>query len=291
MRYVNNHLVEKKFKFEGLKDIADMAEKGDHAVSYDLTSGYYHVSLHPSSRPYVGFKWDGKYYMYNCLPFGLSTAPWVFSKVMRELVMFWRAKGVNILPYLDDFFFLKKGFAPCRLVAIMVEHDMALAGLKINWDKSSGVPSLTHFHLGFDVDLELGMFSVPLSRWEVLLTSTDLIINARRGRVQARTLASLVGTIISMKLAWGPVTQLYTRHLYALINSVISFNCWVTLNDEVSNELLFWQHLPRLKFTSDIWPNNHGLTFRVATDASDIGWGGHSLSGPSMVAQRVFYFL
>ncbi len=46
-KYVNAHLVKKKFKLKGLKDLADMAEKGDHAVSFDLTSGYYHVELHP----------------------------------------------------------------------------------------------------------------------------------------------------------------------------------------------------------------------------------------------------
>jgi hypothetical protein len=28
---------------------------GDHAVSYDQLSGYYHVSLHPRSRTFVGF--------------------------------------------------------------------------------------------------------------------------------------------------------------------------------------------------------------------------------------------
>ncbi len=32
MRYVNRHLGNKAFKFEGLKDLADLAEKGDHAV-------------------------------------------------------------------------------------------------------------------------------------------------------------------------------------------------------------------------------------------------------------------
>ncbi len=75
MRYVNRHLGEKKFGMEGLKDLADLAKKGDHAVSYDLISGYYHVGLHPESRTFVGFKWEGKYYTYNCLSIGLSTAP------------------------------------------------------------------------------------------------------------------------------------------------------------------------------------------------------------------------
>ena len=55
MRFVNKHLGKKVFKFEGLKDLADLAERGDHAVSYDLMSGYYHVGLHPSSKTFVDF--------------------------------------------------------------------------------------------------------------------------------------------------------------------------------------------------------------------------------------------
>jgi hypothetical protein len=80
----------------------DLAVKGDYAVSYDLMSGYYHVGLYLRSKTFVGLKWEGKYYTYICLPFGLSTTTWVFSKVMRELVMFWRRDCIKLLPYLDD---------------------------------------------------------------------------------------------------------------------------------------------------------------------------------------------
>ncbi len=118
MRYVNKHLGKKAFKFEGLKDLADLAERGDYAVSFDLMSGYYHVGLFQASRTYVGFEWGGKYYVYNCLPFGLSTAPWVFSKVMRELVMHWRRGGIRVLPYLDDFILWSADFG-----SVSVWHD------------------------------------------------------------------------------------------------------------------------------------------------------------------------
>ena len=62
---------------------------------------------------------------------------------------------------------------------------------------------------------------------------------ARGRRFQVRSLASLVGTAISMRLAWGPVCQLYTRHLYALLNIVWLLSCWVYLSEEAVNELLF----------------------------------------------------
>ena len=63
MRYVNHHLGQKAFKFEGLKDLADLVERGDHAVFYELMSGYYHVGLLPRSRTFVGFKWEENYYV------------------------------------------------------------------------------------------------------------------------------------------------------------------------------------------------------------------------------------
>ncbi len=61
MRHVNEHLVKKKFKFQGLKDLADMAEKGGHGVSFDPTSGYSHVELHLRTRTCTGFEWKGRY--------------------------------------------------------------------------------------------------------------------------------------------------------------------------------------------------------------------------------------
>ena len=39
MRYVNSHPLKRVFKFKGLFDIADMADKGDYSLTYDLTSG------------------------------------------------------------------------------------------------------------------------------------------------------------------------------------------------------------------------------------------------------------
>ena len=119
----------KVFKFDGLKDLANLAEKEDFALSYDLMSGYYHVGLHPRSMTFVGFQWKGKYYTYNCLPFGFSTTPWVFSRVMRELVILWRRDGIKLLPYLDDFMLMMPGFWQFFRIARRVEREFVHAGL------------------------------------------------------------------------------------------------------------------------------------------------------------------
>jgi hypothetical protein len=162
---------------------------------------------------------------------------------------------------LGDFFFTKmKGSQVCLRLCREVRQDFYDACLIINVPKCQLDPALCLRQLGFDVDMGKGKFRVPIDRWEALKPKTDAILSARGGRMQARKLSSLTGTIFSMKLAWGPITQLYTRHLYALINSVFFLNCWVTLSEEARGELLFWQQLPRLRFESDVWPSLKGVS-------------------------------
>ena len=40
--------------------------------------------------------------MFTVLTFGLATASYIFTKVVRPLVAYWRAKGLWIIVYLDD---------------------------------------------------------------------------------------------------------------------------------------------------------------------------------------------
>ena len=169
-------------------------------------SGYCHVGIHPRSLICAGFCLKGQYYVYNCLPFGLSTAPWVFSKVTRELEMYWRRKVISVLPYLDDFIAMKHGFWAYARLARRLEGDFVRAGMRINVPKCRRIPAQQRRQLGFDVDLAAGKFQVPLDRWEALKVSVDVILAARHGRVQARILASVTGTVLSMHLSWGPVT-------------------------------------------------------------------------------------
>ena len=65
----------------------------------------------------------------------MSTTPWVFFKMMRELVMYLRKGGISLLPYLDDFLFIAKGFWHCARLAKKFEAEFVRAGLSINVPK------------------------------------------------------------------------------------------------------------------------------------------------------------
>ena len=113
-----------------------------------------------------------------------------------------------MLPYLDDFMFMERGFWQCVRLAWRVERDFFLAGIKINMPKCHTIPAQQRRQLGFDVDFALGEFRVPEDRWDALMASVGRALSAHKGRLVARALASITGTVLSMHLFWGHVTHL-----------------------------------------------------------------------------------
>ena len=92
----------------------------------------------------------------------------------------------------------------------------------------------------------------------------------------ARSIASVIGKIISISVAVGPVSRLMRRSLYALLNSRQSWRSQLLLSQEAKSELQFW-------LTSlEAW-NGQGMWHSLAvvrvvyTDASHTGYGGYTV--------------
>ena len=57
LRYLNQFLVQCKFKYEGINLIPTLFKKGDFAFTFDLKSGYHHVDINEDFQSYLGFSW------------------------------------------------------------------------------------------------------------------------------------------------------------------------------------------------------------------------------------------
>ena len=57
---------------------------------------------------------------FTVLPFGLSSAPYIFSKVVRVLVKYWRSHAVRITVCLDDGLGSAQVFQRCSAASVLV---------------------------------------------------------------------------------------------------------------------------------------------------------------------------
>ena len=154
LRYLNQFLWQDKFKYEDLRIAMLMFQKGDYLFSFDLKSGYHHVDIYESHRQFLGFQWQQKgqthFYVFTVLPFGLATACYAFTKLLRPLVKYWRGQGIRALVYLDDGIIAVTGMEAAKQTSRQVRDDLAKAGLIVNTAKCSWEPTLNLKWLGFN---------------------------------------------------------------------------------------------------------------------------------------------
>lgn len=101
---VNESLDQRTFRMDQLGDLAAVLHPRDRLFKADITDAYYHLRLRRSDQERLSFMVDGEVYVPLCLNCGLSVAPWFFTKAMRPVVAFLRARGHRVFSYLDDFF-------------------------------------------------------------------------------------------------------------------------------------------------------------------------------------------
>ncbi len=78
---------------------------------------------------YLGFSWNGQNYV---LPFGLSSECYVFTKLLRPLVRYWRSHGIKAVLYIDDGIVGVPSLERAREWSETVRGDLDKAGLTIN---------------------------------------------------------------------------------------------------------------------------------------------------------------
>ena len=98
--------------------------------------------------------------------------------------------------------------------------------------------------------------------------------------VTARFLASIVGKIISLSLAVGPVARFMTRSLYVLLKY---WNDQLTLDERATAELQFWKSSLLGYDSQPIWRQPDAVRV-VYSDASDTGFGAYTVEHAGEVA-------
>jgi len=303
-RHVNEYLTITKFKMETLQSegrtLFDSARFGG---SVDISGAYHHVDMHPSAFPYLGFEWEGEFYRFVVLPFGLATAPRIFTLVMSHTVRFLRSIGVNLLIYLDNTIFA----ASTAKGALCMGHKLLATFPKFGWIiqplKCVGclVATPTFTALGIIVDLSAQRFLLGAGRITRILCAIDALL-AAPDRVSARALARVKGALSSAWVALGSITRARTRAMDCVIESrppptsaswravKATWNAITPLSTACIQELTWWRDHISDANGQPIRPRPFDTRFdgTIFVDSSDTGTGALLLvEGPEAAASSL----
>lgn len=106
LKRLNTYICTPHFKMENISNPKDILSQGDWLAKLDLQDAYLTVPICPEHQKYLHFTWGKKVFQFLVLPFGLASAPLVFTKLLRPVMVHLRHQGVRALIYLDDIFLL-----------------------------------------------------------------------------------------------------------------------------------------------------------------------------------------
>ena len=189
-----NHFVDcQSFKMETQRKVRNAVRLNDWAFSLDLTDAYLHVPIHRRSRKYLRFTLKGRVYEFKALPFGLSTSPLVFTRLMSVIATFVRKRAITLHPYLGDW------LARNQSRRALLEHRQFLLslinslGLIINYEKSDLVPAQVFTFIGMEFLTQTNIVRVPQDRVLKILETVRQF--SQKYSVSARDFLSLLGQL------------------------------------------------------------------------------------------------
>jgi hypothetical protein len=276
LKRLNPYIAGTVYKQETPQEIRESLTKGMWAISLDLKDAFFHIPIRPISRKYLRFSFQGKVYQYRALPFGLKTAPWIFTKVISQVMGMRDLKQYTVHPYLDDWLSPVPDQQTGRQAAVKIVSTCQDLGLKINVEKSQLVPSQDFVYLGTHYQLMLGLMGVPLDKQKKIADMvTSFLSKPTQPAIRWLSLLGLLGSqekvvrygrLRIRVIQWGLKAQWR-----------MASKGWfdqVQVTSAVRKACLWWADPANTHLTMPLHVPQPTVT--VTTDASTAGWGGFS---------------
>ena len=263
---------------ENVKLVKEIIQQNDVLTSIDLKDAYFSIPMCLEDQAYLCFSWENQCYTFTCLPFGLSSAPRIFTKVMKPVLAFARSEGIRLIIYSDDILIMASSEEESARHTNFVVHLLDSLGFIVNREKSCLLPQSQLTYLGFEIDSKSMTISVPKTKVEKLKCEGSQILTKKV--VTIRQLAKFIGLIVSTFDAF-PQARLHFRKLEfakteALQREHGNFDAKISIQADVQQEIHWWLALPSDKAKSFI--KTPSIDVVLSTHASNEGWGAVSES-------------
>ena len=161
LKHFNRFMHIPSFKMPTLKHVWQLIQHGDYAFSIDLKDAYLHVPIVKHHPHFLCFVRCNVPYQWKVLPFGLATAPIVFTSLLKPILFLCHHKGLHIVIYLDDILVLIHSKQAGKRACLFLCSLLVRLGLHINFSKSNLHLSQSFTFLGLCWDAVHMSVSLP----------------------------------------------------------------------------------------------------------------------------------
>ena len=149
---LNRFIPNKTFRMESILHMKDILKPNSFLTKIDLTEAFYSIPIAKKSRKYLQFIYNKKLDQFCVLPFEISTAPRVFSKILKPVIALLCRRGMSLIIYLDNLLIAGGAYIDCLNHTKQVIFLLESLGLRINYGKSVIIPTQKLEYLGFIID-------------------------------------------------------------------------------------------------------------------------------------------
>ena len=187
-----------------IETVIGLMRSNCYMASLDLSNAYFSVPVATSDRCYLKFKWK-EFYQFGVLPNGLTSAPRIFTKVLKPVYDHLRKLGFVASGYIDDSFLMADSYDTCFDNVRVTKQLLESVGFSINFAKSMLTPRQKMEHLGFVLDSQTMTVAVTKEKKDKLVDKCHVVLEHRSPTI--RLVAELIGIIVSSftGVEYGPL--------------------------------------------------------------------------------------
>lgn len=276
LKRLNPHIGGQRRKQETQYQVRAALRPNQWTFSIDLTDAFFHIPVHRQSRKFLRFEFQGDVYQYRALPFGLKTAPWVFTQVVAQVQAMRETNHMSLHLYLDDWLAptdtFQQGLSQSRELTQLCDT----LGLLVNKEKSELIPKQQFTYLGVDYDLSTYLLRPTRENWAKVVQLGQTFMHS--STLPAVKWLQLIG-LISSQEKLTTFGRLHLRHIQWALRrqwTISTHNLAqpVFVTEEARQGITWWLQESNVLAGTPI--NSPTTSVEIYTDASTTGWGGHS---------------